>query len=97
MAGSPRRQTDPAGRGRPRAAVGLDPENQGRFVEDGWLVRATGSAEAPFDATYSLTEQGEHAAEYGECDFGSRARAAGAAEVSPKAAATEPRQKKKAR
>lgn len=34
----------------------------------GVLARVTGAAVAPFEATYSLTERGEHAAEYGECE-----------------------------
>ena len=38
------------------------------LVESGLLKRVTGTAETPFDATYALTELGEHAAEYGECD-----------------------------
>ncbi len=40
-----------------------------RMVERGLLTRATGTEKAPFEATYTLTELGEHAAEYGECDF----------------------------
>src|SRR4051812_30956416 len=39
------------------------------LVERELLVRATGTADAPFEATYSLTERGEHAAEYGECEM----------------------------
>ncbi|WP_232069822.1 hypothetical protein [Gemmata massiliana] len=39
------------------------------LVDEGLLTRATGTADAPFDATYSLTEKGEHAAEYGEYEF----------------------------
>ena len=38
------------------------------LVELGLLKRVTGTPDAPFDATYALTELGEHAAEYGECD-----------------------------
>ncbi|QJW99902.1 hypothetical protein [Frigoriglobus tundricola] len=64
-----------------------------KLVEDGLLVRTTGSAEDPFEATYSLSEQGEHAAEYGECDFASRASGAGA-EGKRKAAPPDPRKKK---
>lgn len=36
------------------------------LVEDGLLARVTGAADAPFEATYALTEKGKHAAEYGE-------------------------------
>jgi hypothetical protein len=43
-----------------------------QMVERGLLARVTGTAEAPFAATYALTELGEHAAEYGECDFPAR-------------------------
>jgi hypothetical protein len=45
------------------------------LVDQGLLRRATGTATAPFDATYALTERGEHAAEFGECDMPVRARA----------------------
>lgn len=38
------------------------------LVDEGLLTRVTGSAGAPFEATYALTERGEHAAEYGEYD-----------------------------
>ena len=40
-----------------------------KLVERGLLKRASGTDSAPFDATYSLTEKGEHAAEYGECEM----------------------------
>lgn len=39
------------------------------MVTTGLLTRASGTADGPFEATYSLTAMGEHAAEYGECDF----------------------------
>jgi len=39
------------------------------LVEEGLLTRVTGSADAPFEATYSLTEKGKHAAEYGEYEY----------------------------
>lgn len=39
------------------------------LVNEGLLTRVTGSADAPFDATYSLTEKGQHAAEYGEYQY----------------------------
>jgi hypothetical protein len=38
------------------------------MVDAGLLTRATGTAAEPFEATYTLTEQGEHAAEYGESE-----------------------------
>lgn len=44
------------------------------MVDRGLLARVTGTAEAPFDATYALTERGEHAAEYGECEFPPRTK-----------------------
>ncbi len=39
------------------------------LVELGLLARNGGSDKNPFEATYSLTELGKHAAEYGECEF----------------------------
>jgi hypothetical protein len=39
------------------------------LVDDGLLERLTGTATAPFDATYTLTDRGEHAAEYGEYEY----------------------------
>ncbi|AMV25786.1 hypothetical protein VT84_15420 [Gemmata sp. SH-PL17] len=39
------------------------------LVEEGLLARATGNATDPFEATYALTEKGQHAAEYGEYEF----------------------------
>ncbi|MCE9563087.1 MAG: MarR family winged helix-turn-helix transcriptional regulator [Planctomycetes bacterium] len=39
------------------------------MVRLGLLTRVSGSDKDPFEATYSLTESGKHAAEYGECDF----------------------------
>jgi hypothetical protein len=45
------------------------------LVDQGLLTRVTGTAVAPFAATYALTERGEHAAEYGECDFPPKATA----------------------
>lgn len=39
------------------------------LVEQGLLTRVTGTGAKPFEATYALTERGEHAAEYGECDM----------------------------
>ncbi len=44
------------------------------MVELGLLTRVTGTADAPFEATYALTERGEHAAEFGECERSVRAR-----------------------
>lgn len=45
------------------------------LVEEGLLERASGSASAPFDATYALTEKGKYAAEYGEYEYDIRAEA----------------------
>ena len=39
------------------------------LVEAGLLARVTGSAAEPFEATYALTEKGQHAAEYGEYEY----------------------------
>lgn len=39
------------------------------LVDEGLLTRTAGSPEAPFDATYTLTEKGKHAAEYGEYEY----------------------------
>jgi hypothetical protein len=46
------------------------------LVEQGLLNRVTGAADAPFGATYTLTERGEYAAEFGECEMPVKARAA---------------------
>jgi hypothetical protein len=43
------------------------------LVERELLTRVTGTADCPFDATYLLTERGEHAAEYGECEMSVKA------------------------
>lgn len=39
------------------------------LVEEGLLERITGGADAPFEATYALTDKGQHAAEYGEYEY----------------------------
>lgn len=39
------------------------------LVEQGLLNRVTGSSDMPFQATYTLTERGQHAAEYGEYEY----------------------------
>ena len=39
------------------------------LVEEGLLERLSGSASAPFDATYALTEKGKYAAEFGEYEY----------------------------
>jgi len=39
------------------------------LVQLGLLERLTGTEKDPFTATYTITERGKHAAEYGECDF----------------------------
>lgn len=39
------------------------------LVDEGLLARVTGSAATPFEATYALTEKGQHAAEYGEYEY----------------------------
>ena len=39
------------------------------LVTEGLLDRVTGSEAAPFEATYTLTEKGKHAAEYGEYEY----------------------------
>ena len=39
------------------------------MVDEGLLDRVSGTASAPFDATYALTEKGKYAAEYGEYEY----------------------------
>jgi hypothetical protein len=39
------------------------------LVNEGLLERSSGNASAPFEATYSLTEKGKYAAEYGEYEY----------------------------
>jgi hypothetical protein len=39
------------------------------LVETGLLTRVSGTESEPFEGTYSLTELGKHAAEYGECEM----------------------------
>lgn len=39
------------------------------LVNEGLLSRPTGTAAAPFEATYALTEKGKHAAEFGEYQY----------------------------
>jgi len=58
-----------------------------KMVERGLLRRVTGESTAPFEATYALTERGEHAAEYGEADFPAK----------PNAIETQPEQRKQVR
>jgi hypothetical protein len=43
------------------------------LVEEGLLTRLTGTSDTPFEATYALTEKGQHAAEYGEYEYELRA------------------------
>jgi hypothetical protein len=52
-----------------------------RLVERGLLRRLSGADTAPFDATYALTEKGQHAAEYGECEMSTTTRVAVTAPV----------------
>ena len=59
------------------------------LVEHGLLTHMTGSAEAPFEATYALTEKGQHAAEYGEYEYELKPRSAG-----PESATNTPETKK---
>ena len=59
------------------------------LVELGLLSHVTGTAAAPFEATYALTARGEHAAEFGECERPMRPRpAAPEAPARPKAVKT---------
>ena len=39
------------------------------LVDQGLLTRSTGTATAPFEATYALTEKGKNAAEFGEYEY----------------------------
>ncbi len=48
------------------------------LVEEGLFDRLTGSDEDPFEATYTLTEKGKHAAEYGEYEYEIKRPVAGA-------------------
>lgn len=47
------------------------------LVADGLLAYATGSDADPFEATYALTEKGQHAAEYGEYEYELKRKAEG--------------------
>jgi len=38
------------------------------LIRRGLLKRETGTERDPFEGTYSLTQLGQHAAEYGECE-----------------------------
>jgi hypothetical protein len=89
-----RSATPPAGR-----ALRLVPSRRtkdGSFlnvlVEEGLLERRTGTADVPFDATYALTDRGEHAAEYGEYEYQLKPRPAEPEPTPPKPA---PRKKKR--
>lgn len=53
------------------------------MVEEGLLIRVTGTSETPFDATYKLTEKGEYAAEYGECEMNLKIETAGSTKSEP--------------
>jgi hypothetical protein len=86
VAGSPNREAEQVAPDRPRAAPGPSRRTKdGSFltdlVEQGLLTRATGTVAAPFEATYTLTERGEHAAEYGECDFPLKVKAVESVQV----------------
>jgi hypothetical protein len=39
------------------------------LVEEGLLNRASGTEDKPFEATYTLTEKGQYAAEFGEYEY----------------------------
>ncbi len=62
------------------------------LVESGLLARVTGTADAPFEATYALTEKGTHAAEYGEYEYEWKPRSA-----EPKATTGTPSKTKKSK
>jgi hypothetical protein len=47
------------------------------LVEEGLLNRTSGTEDSPFDATYALTEKGQHAAEYGEYEYTPKPKPAG--------------------
>lgn len=53
------------------------------LVDEGLLTYVTGDTSAPFDATYALTEKGQHAAEYGEYEYELKPRPAPAASAAP--------------
>src|SRR3954470_20563830 len=65
------------------------------LVEQGLLTRVTGTAAAPFEATYALTGRGEHAAEYGECDFPPKAKAVGPAKTTAPVPGEQPKPARK--
>jgi hypothetical protein len=46
------------------------------LVDEGLLERVSGTAAAPFDATYALTEKGKYAAEFGEYEYDMKSAAA---------------------
>jgi hypothetical protein len=46
------------------------------LVEQGLLTRVTGTAATPSEATYALTDRGEFAAEFGECEMPVRSKLA---------------------
>ncbi|MDY3559742.1 hypothetical protein R5W23_000900 [Gemmata sp. JC673] len=46
------------------------------LVDQGLLVAVTGSSDIPFEATFSLTEKGQHAAEYGEYEYDLKSKSA---------------------
>jgi len=54
------------------------------LVTDGLLARVTGNEDAPFEATYSLTEKGKNAAEYGEYEYELKRPSAVPASAPPK-------------
>lgn len=64
------------------------------LVDEGLLTYVTGDTSAPFDATYALTEKGQHAAEYGEYEYELKRPAAVA--PAPKAGGSAPKAGKSA-
>ena len=65
------------------------------LVDQGLLSCVTGSADLPFEATYSLTETGQHAAEYGEYEYEMKPRPATAPPPAAPAAPAAKTAKKK--
>ncbi|HEY1191012.1 MAG TPA: hypothetical protein VGE74_25490 [Gemmata sp.] len=53
------------------------------LVDTGLIRIVSGAASDPFTATYSLTEKGQHAAEYGEYEYELKPRPAPAASAAP--------------
>jgi hypothetical protein len=61
------------------------------LVDQGLLRRVTGTVAAPFAATYALTERGEYAAEYGECETPLKGKAVAPASIAEPPKSEQPK------